>query len=60
MPGKLYCTFMSLEQVCFILFLKLKAMLKTFCSMQMSQKSLENKEFTHDECLPKFYLNLTS
>ena len=35
---------------------KPKAILKSFCSMQMSQKSLEKNEFTPDECLPNFYL----
>ena len=31
---------------------KAKAILKSFYSMQMSQKLLEKKEFTPDKCLP--------
>ena len=35
---------------------KLKAILKSFCSVQMSQKLLGKNEFTPDECLPNFNL----
>jgi len=48
----------STGQICFIFVSTLqkpKAILKSFCSVQMLQKSLEKDEFTPDECLPNFY-----
>ena len=39
---------------------KPKAILKSFCSVQLSQKSLEKNQFTPDECLPNFYLKFYS
>ena len=35
---------------------KPKAILKSFCSVQMSQKSLEKNELAPNECLLNFYL----
>lgn len=53
---KLYCIGMSLEQVimfCFVSTLqKRKAILKSLCGMQMSQKLFEKSKFSCDECLP--------
>jgi len=50
-PGANFLCFVSTLQ-------KAKTFLKSFCSTQISQKKLEKKKFTRDECLPNYYFSI--